>query len=139
MEIMHPSVFFIINMTTPKDDEGWDEFIKQYDSAYPHLTEVTAALQLLKEGKGAHNQGDKYKIVDLSQKDKVKGKKSKRKGNKYKKKVGKVTSSPKSTKSIRPFVPPAYATKKINFVPPAYAQKRTSVTSADTENSCHFP
>lgn len=73
-------------------------------------------------------------------KDKRKGKKGKRKHYKHKKKAKKTTTIvPKITKSIRPYVKPAYATKKINYVPPAYVQKRTSITSAHTENSCHLP
>lgn len=67
-----------------------------------------------------------------SKKGKRKGKKGKHKGYKRKTKAGrekKPIFSHSLTKSIRPFVRPAYATKKINFIPPAYAQKRGTATS----------
>lgn len=67
-----------------------------------------------------------------STKGKRKKKKKKRKGKKSEPTATTATTKEAgypSTKYIRPFVRPAYATKKINFVPPAYAQKSTTATT----------
>lgn len=77
--------------------------------------------------------------TETSAKCKRKGKKGKCKkkdrgddSNDEKKREQRTTPLSKSTRSIRPYVKPAYATKKINFVPPAYAQTTTTTTSTTT-------
>lgn len=91
-------------------------------------------INMPKERKGAYNEGNKtttriYKQTSTkckSKKKKRKYKKKKCKGKDSKKRDQGKTVSPRRTRSIRPFVKPAYATKKINFVPPAYAHKTTN-------------